>query len=88
MSSDIDLHVNVMLCGRKQQLMNPSSLVLTPLTFFHAPQRHPLHGRQLRWDSAGQLDWDTRFHRGTEVDAQGRSVPENQRTFPSTGDGC
>ena len=54
---------------------------------FHDAQGR-LHGRQLRWSSAGQIDWDARFHQGTEVDAQGRPVPENQRTFPSTGDGC
>ena len=29
-----------------------------------------LHGRQLRWNNKGQLDWDARFHHGTEVDAQ------------------
>ena len=48
-----------------------------------------LHGRQLRWDDDGSLDWDARFNHGTEVDAQGRPVPEDQRTFPSgNGDGC
>ena len=47
-----------------------------------------LHGRQLRWNNKGQLDWDARFQHGTEVDAQGHPVPEDQRTFPSSGDGC
>ena len=47
-----------------------------------------LHGRQLRWDSEGQLDWDARFHHGEEVDEQGHPVPEHQRTFPPSRDGC
>ena len=47
-----------------------------------------LHGRQLRWNSEGQLDWDTRFQHGTEMDTQGRPVPEDQRTFPASGNGC
>ena len=47
-----------------------------------------LHGRQMRWQSDGSINWDTRFDHGVEVDDNGRPVPEDQRTFPSSGDGC
>lgn len=55
---------------------------------FHDTQGR-FHGRQIRWNADGRLDWDARFDHGTEVDAQGRPVPEDQRTFPSgNGDRC
>ena len=47
-----------------------------------------LHGRQLRWNKEGQLDWDARFEHGTEVDAQGRPIPGSSRRFPPSGGGC
>ena len=42
----------------------------------------------MRWNADGSLDWDARFDHGTEVDAQGRPVPNDQRTFPTSSDGC
>lgn len=55
---------------------------------YHDPEGQ-LHGRQMRWNADGSLDWNTRFDHGIEVGAQGRPVPKDQRTFPSSnGDGC
>ena len=48
-----------------------------------------LHGQQLRWNARDNLDWNTRFVHGVEVDASGKPVPSDQRTRPSgDGSGC
>lgn len=47
-----------------------------------------LHDRQMRWNADGSVDWNAQFDHGTEVDAHGRRVPEAERTFPSSGNGC
>lgn len=46
-----------------------------------------LHGRQLRWNSEGKLEWDAQFDHGHEIDAEGRIISNSESRPPSKG-GC